>query len=653
MKSLLLALALVTPVLAADSGTPAEAAVRFVEKLRGGQVDLAPGADTALSAATGKDKREMIAARIKRLSREISADRVEVGPVKQDGDLAAVLVRQAAGFDPGSLRVIAIGLVRKGDQWLPAPVPGSFENTSLGYDESRAGRIAALEAWMTREQVVDLSTLRDQSAERLHKEIGGKIQKEVLQKEKPPELVKRLLTACATRDQATMLGLIGGLQKDLPRDWSERLGAVGRAFSKETFEPAWRLLAAPGVIRSVVLEDGDDQHAAITMACLDASAESGRGTLPHIRLLSLDLEKDPEGLWRIDLPAALLRSDPPDPHGDEDGIVGTDYLDALPAVWRRQFPLAKLDTAKAASEAVVAALRANTPDSLLTLLDLEGDPEQARLGASRLALIWRDLHSPRDLTTLLPIGFIEKNDGAVASYQVFSSRQPERADLRMLYFVKRNGGWHLIPGLRPGDQVQPELAEVKAQADTVAPDWTKDWEDLALADSPALDSVPGGEGPPEEATRGIFNEWSKAIVAGDIGTSIRLTAHLKRDRGTARLLRNLGYELTGALKTGGHATILGVIRRGPWTAISARIGNAADPAATYPLYPLVATPDGPRVMAEIDLFANGNRTRDFLNVAAWSRLEAGGNTDAAAQLREIYEIHRKNAESDRPPIPEK
>jgi len=663
VKPLFLALLLAVPAAAATSGTPAEVAVRYVEKVRGGQVDLTPGSDTAVSPATGQDKREIIAARIKRLSQELDPGPVEAGPVKQDGDLAAVLVRQTSGFDPGRLKVIAVGLVRKGEEWLAAPVPGSFENTLLGYDEARSNRIAALEQWMQREQVVDLGALREQSADRLRKEIGSKLPKDALRTEKPAALLKRLLAACATRDQATMLGLLGGLQKDLPKDWSERLSAVSRAFAKETFDPSWRLLAAPGVIRTVVTEEGDDTQATLALACLDASSESARGKLPSIRFMDLDMQRDAEGLWRIDLPGELLKGDPGNAHDEEDADTDKEALEALPAAWRHQFPAAKPATATAASEAIVAALRAGNSDGLLPLLDLDGDPHTALLGAKRLALIWRDLHSPRDLATLLPLGFLEKGDGAVAAYQMFSSRQPERADIRTLFFIRRNGVWLLAAGLRPSEppkdpQADSEpppqpLAAVKEWAEAQATEWTKNWEDLALAESPTLNQIPAAEGPAEDSARATFTTWSEAIAKGDIATAIRLTAHFKRDRGTSRLLRNLGFELTGAVKTGRHATILGAIRRGSWTGISARIGKAGDAEATYPLYPMVTTPDGPRVMAEIDLFANGNRTRDYLNETSWERLNAGGDGDASAQLREIYEIHRKNAETDRPPAQQK
>lgn len=650
MKRLLLALFLAAPVWAADPATPAEAAVRYLEKVRSGELDLAPQKDTAISPATGKDKRKVITERIQRLSKELVAGPLEPGTQSVDGDMATVLVRQAGGFDPARLRVVAVALIQKEGKWLPAPLPGSFENTGLGYDAGRSDRLAKLEAWMMREQVLDLATLRDQSSERLKKEIERKLPKNELRAMTAEQVVKRFLAACAAKDQATALGLLGGLEPELPKDWSTYLAAVDRAFAENPVNSPWRILVTPGVIRTVLSVGNGDRQVGATLAFLDASGESNRPMLPPMTLLKVSLHKNGAGLFRLELPEYFLESTQEEGSGDEEK-EDLEILNTLPAAWRRDLPAAKLATSKDASEALLAALRGDAPDSLLGLLDLRGDPAVARLGASRLALVWREVHHPRDLRTLIPLAFHEEGNGAVAAYQIFSSREADRSDLRLFYFVKNADGWLLAPGVRPAEPVQADLTAVKTWADARAPEWTKNWESIVLAGSASLEAVPAGEAPSEESVKAAFEAWSKAIVRGDVPGVIAGTGYLKRDRATTRLLRNLGSELTGAYKNGYHASILGIIRRGPWTGVSARVGKKGDSAATYPLYPLVVTPDGPRVLAEIDLSANGNRTREFLNDATWGRLEADGGAAAAAPLREIYEIHRKNAEADRTPAP--
>lgn len=646
MKPLLLALALGSSAFAAATDGPAPEAVRFIEKLRDKKLDLEPGRDTALSPATGKDKRRLIEQRIQRLGDEIGKGELEAGPATVDGEMAAVLVRQASGFDPARLRVLAVGLIRKNGRWQPAPVPGSFENTGLGYDESISRRLAALEAWMMREQVVDLNNLREKAAERLREAISSKLKPDELHETPPDQLTLRFIESCSRRDQASVLGILGGLQNELPKDWSARVAAVDEGLSAAAPDSPWNLLVAPGVIRTVtrVHSQSGSTEASVDLALLDASAGTSKGGMPKIRTLELGFLRDESGLWRMDLPSEFLASgsehdDPPEP---DEGV-----LQALPAAWRRDFPAIRVKGAREAVDELVLGLRGNSCAGLIRLLSLEGDPAIARLGVMRLSMIWQDLHGPDRRTPLL-LGFKELGNGAVAAFQMFSSREPGRADLRTFYFVRGEEGWLLASGIRPSDPPSGDLREVKAWADERAPEWSKNWESLCLAESPELRSLPAGEGPAEAEARTVFDAWSSAVLKGDAKAAIARTTHLDNGRGQGRLLQNIGQEITGALKTRLQATILGVIRKGCWTAISARIGNAGESTSTYPLYPLVNTPSGPRILAEVSLIANGDRTRDYLNTQNLERLKIGGEEDAAATLREIYEIHRKNAESDRP-----
>jgi hypothetical protein len=650
VKPLLLVLALVSPIFAAATDAPEKEALRFVEKLRDKKLDLEPGHDTALSPATGNDKRKLIEERINHIRSEMSQGELEIGPGTVDGDMAAVLVRQMTGFDPSRLRVIAIGLVLKGDRWLAAPVPGSFENTGLGYDVTIRKRLTTLESWMMREQLIDLTHLREKSAERLHTAISQKIKPEELRDSSPELLTKRLLTACEKHDQASVLGLIGGLQAELPKDWEARVSAVDAGFLSTSGPSPWKLLATPSVIRTIAKlpPQGDDHAANLDLACLDSPIATGATAAPSIQIFGLKFSRSEEGLWRIDLPEIFYAISAHEQDQKKEVIVDDTVLNSLPEAWRRDHPASHLDRAKSALEALVNGLHAESPAEMIQMLSLDGDPATARRGLTRLATAWQD-HHRADPGTLLLLGFHEVGDSAVAAFQFFSSREPDRTDLRKFFFSRTDGAWFLTSGLRPTEPAGDDLRAVQAWVDAQAPEWSKNWETLALSTSPELTAVPTGEAPTEAQARATFESWSTAILKGDVQAAITFTTHLSTERSPARLMQNLGHELISARRCGQHASVLGILRKGSWAAVSCRIGEAGEATTTYPLYPLVQTPAGPRVLGEIDLFANGGRTRDFLNDSTWSRLQAANDGEAAASLREIYEIHRTSAEADRPP----
>jgi hypothetical protein len=642
------------------AATPAAAALEFLEKVRANDVDLSPGRDTAISTATGKDKLKTIAAQIKTLSRQLDAGPLEGGSVKEDGDLAGVLIHQASGYDPARHRVLAIAVVKKDGDWLAAPVQASFENTGLGYDEDRTKRCDALEEWMMRQRTTELAKLRDETTGRLKREIAARLDEKLLLSETPGQLTTRFLEACRKRDQATALALLGGTRQEFPADWTTRIQIIERAFSGSISNPWWPLLLSEGVIQTIALEETGTNHVGITLVCLDASMETATSALPENRVLKFNFKRQPDGPWQLDLPAYLMDLTLQGGRGvrqvGRSTIVPEAILKLLPDLRRKQFPAASIPSAKDAVSALMTAAASPTPDALLPLLAMDGDPSLANTGTARLVMLWRDLHSPRDVRALLPLAFKEDGDGAVASFQLFSSREPERADLRTFYFVRGEQGWLLVSGLKPADPPPPQLTAIKEWADEEAPGWTRDWEQLALSASVKLEKIPQGEGPTGEDTRRVFESWSNAIFQGDVATAIAGTAYLDWGHGdggrsSTRLLRNLGFEFTSALKSKDRPIILGVIRQGQWTALSTRIGKAGDADATYPLYAFVTTPAGPRLMLEIDLFANGTQTRKFLNEAVWGRLNAAGEADAVAVLREIYETHRKSAEAERAVAP--
>ena len=84
-------------------------------------------------------------------------------------------------------------------------------------------------------------------------------------------------------------------------------------------------------------------------------------------------------------------------------------------------------------------------------------------------------------------------------------------------------------------------------------------------------------------------------------------------------------------------SIIGVQRGRFWTVVGVRRVVGEKPA--HPLYPVVNTMEGPRILIEIDLFASDSRTREFLNRTALERLP---DVPPAAldELKELYQKHR-------------
>lgn len=614
---------------------PGETAVRFLEKVRTKSLDLAPGADSALSPQTSPAKRKQIARRLERMAQDLGDDPLEVGAVKIDGELAAVLVRKISGFDPSRMQVFPVALVKRGPEWAAAPVPASFENAGIGYAAALRERLKTLEDWMLRQQVLELTTLRDQSADRMRREIETSLPAATLRTLDSRQTITRFLNACENRKLPEILGLIGGLASNLPADWPLRIKAAESAVATGSDVPnSWHLLVSKDVLRVIVQHEEDDDRRALTsIACLDPAGGFRPASRPRIELVHLELSQSKDGLWRIDLPDHLLQeTQSPDESADED--LDSDLLDAFPVKIREAYPASPQATADDARQAVIHALHEAAPSSLIRLTRLDEDPAAARESCIRAARLWWTVRDPSSVRRAIPLGIHEEDDSAAACFQLFSARNPDRLDLRILYFEKSADGWLWTPG--PNPQTEQAFRPWTDQQDA---HWRNHWQDLLLTDCPALEKLPANQSPTAGESRKLVESWLQAIRVGNVTEALRLTTRLNLPDSTARLFRNLGYELTGARKSTCPASITGVYRGGDWAAVGTRITPNDEPS--FPLYPVVATPAGPRILLEIDLSTATKGNRDYLNIAALKRLTPfQSEPSSAATLKELLSQHQ-------------
>lgn len=631
MKALPVFLALTAAALATP-GDPGETAVHFLEKIRGNTLNLEPGGDTALAPQTSAPKRQEIARRLARLARDLGHQPLEVGAIKLDDDLAAVLVRKFDGFDPGELQVFPIGLVRRGANWLATPVPASFENSGIGYARELRQRLANLQDWMLREQARDLAQLRDQAAERLRRQIALSLPPATLRAFTPSQAAARFLTACAQRNLPEILGLLGGLSTTLPDDWPLRLTAAETAITAAAaVKPPWRLLMSPDVLRAIVHHQDDGDTAQVSLACLDPTSDKARSALPRVELVHLELAKSPDGLWRIDPPGDFLQEQEI-PADSTDDALDADLLNEFPVQLAGQHPPSPEPTAPQALQALLATLQQGSPTALIRRIQLDGDPAAARSACARATQLRWSLREPSTVHSAVPLALHDAGEVAAAACQCFAARTPDRLNLKILYFEKSPAGWYWTP--------EPKPATVQALHDWVdlqTQRWPDQWQQAFLTDSLQLAALPDAAAPAEDQARQVIEAWLQATRAGDVMAALRLTARLNTPDSNPTLLRNLGYEMAGARRNTHPPTLVDIHRGGIWTAVGTRTDPDGKPS--FPLYPVVLTPAGPRLLLEIDLFASANRSRDFLNQTALERLHQASPA-AANALNTLFAAHQ-------------
>lgn len=557
------------------------------------------------------------------MARDLGSDTLELGAVKQDSDYAAVLVRKTSGFDPTRLQIFPVALVKRGAGWLAAPVPASFENAGAGHAMDLRKRVLALEAWMLQEQMVELEKLRSLSAEKMRQRIETQLTEAELRKMDAREVGEKFLTACANHDVPTVLGLLGGLSKEQPEDWTARVKAVDQALKgKQDAANAWHLFTAPGVARVMVrMEQQDAEDELITVACLDPAAKREESTAPRIVVKHLNLKKTPDGLWQVNLPQEFLY--------ESDGVTEDaepEVADLFAPKWRESHPAVPQATAELAHQALAKALASERLDAMLEGVIITEDVTQARANSLRAAQIWWKTHDPAQANQPLSLDLRTDETTAVAFFQNFSARDSDRWDPIVVYYEKRETGWWWTPYPKA-----VTLEKNKEWVTAASQRLSKEWQQMIFSKIQLLSEI-GTQSPvsKEEAEKCV-HAWLDALQRADMTAAMEFIAKLDGAKSGETALKNLRYEIANLRKNSTKPTIIGIYEGKTWTAVGVKSEQSGK--SNFPLYPLIRTSEGVRILIETDLFASTKRRRDFLNEAALEEVAKSSTVATADELR--------------------
>ena len=598
---------------------PGQAAMDFLGKVRNGKLDLHPGGDTALLEQITDRKRESIQKRIARLGAELREGELKLGEVKEDGGFAAAMILKSSGFDSAEIQVFPIALVKRGDKWLAAPVPASFENAVAGYTVPLKKRLVALENWMTRERVTGLEKLASELAARTRDMIRNSIGGEELEGDDLGKITDRFLEACAKGDRAAILGFLGGLSDPLPTDWGARLEASKAAISDHA---GWRWLVSPEVVRVRVQEKRDKKGGLVSIACLDPKRAATTG----IRGVDLAFSRDTAaGPWRIDLPEFLASESPAASDGDPNEALLAGFSEKL----REQDPAVYSESARAAGVALMDALKTDCLRETLRRIDLGASPREGDKKCAEAAEVWWSLHAPGAYRVPVELGFREEGSLAVISYQWFSLFEPDRFELGALIFTKTDKGWVWCPGKIPKASNRDHEALLK-WIEGMEPEWSLSWREILLRPTVKLDRVDFGKMPTDEEVEKLVGIWLNALERKDLGAVLSCSAWLSDGKSfPTSLLPNIRHEISGSNLA--EPKLFRIHRSASWCA--ATIRRVSGDQTLDMLIPIVMTSRGARLLPEIDLISG---ERDLLNKATFRRLGKIIEAGVVSELETLF-----------------
>lgn len=605
---------------AGAGGEPSEVAVSYLIDVARDRVSLEPGGGTAIIDSS-KRKLAEIRKQLAKLEDQLAEGDLEALDARVLDDAAGVIVARHVAFDLSRISVHPVALLKRDGKWLPAPVPGSFENTGITYLPAIAAQARTLEKWMAEQRENRVSDLRARLREKLRRGMAAELTREQLAAMTAEELVLTFIRARQAGNLHLALACLGGLEDPLPPDWDRTLHRTTHGFHRPAgSSPRWSELSARGRVRCAVAIDPGDPLTIVSIGSINPAERSPEVRIRHYTVLEgsdgtkrlrfppwlASVERDPEEADPIDAPLARA--------------FASRLLDAHP-------PQAPDDPHEAARR-FATRLAGDDFTAVLPHLARGGEDEARRL-LDEACDLWKSARNPQRIPPLL-LG-LEAGDAAAVAFLAPlnpSNARIKRHRLRLVRLEPREGGW-LVTGRVPATGPTGLDGDLDRRVTDARLRGEAEWlHQLGLAGVP---DRPLGR-PAGDELEALARDWVAALGQRDLA---RMLACVAGDAGDGGLMKSLGNELA----SGRTPALVAVKREGNWAAIVVRF-EAADEEPLELLYPVLATAAGPRILVAETLFPPDSRTREFLNRGSWKRLEGHFAEPELDGLRTIYDNFR-------------
>jgi len=628
---------------------PGEAAIAFLKLLQKEERTPAELLEaTILSPHCGELRRRVISQRLGRLGRHMRVNGFdfEVVGEKRDGEFTAVLLSAVSKHDPLEVDVVAIGLRKGKEAWGVAPVPGSFDNVHLGFNEGLEQRVNELDLWMGTERLKKLRKLHSAVEHEFRKRMAKAVPAELLEKANPIQVVEAFVKACLDGNIEAAMVLQGRFD-EAPTEEDRKLQQVmSRGLQGLDRRKHWRLLTSPDVVRVVVQEDpGDDLDAEVVILLFDPGLAEPTNLLRFVLLRS-------GKRWEIELPTSLRLA-------DEDRLRFQRAIwrerDSDDAEMRKRFeehfenkhkPRRHKDLREAGNE-IEKTLREGSLEEFFAYLHRgENLSESERRTAYRyLGEFWNGIHEDdKTASDGELVEVIEHEDAGVLVFHRIST-QLDNLKLVPLLLMREEGGWAIAPGVTTDGNyaaLDEKRRARQREADAMFGERKDELSKKAVQGFlerfvPATPKEGGVVG--EDEAGALVKTFRTRLRDGCLLEAFDCCALLDPAEGAWEALKSLSYEYRGAQQAKEPDRELAVDAGRPWGAVSLRVDSGPSSVPDYPMYLVVATEKGPRIVVDAGLRLATNKAHQVLNKSVWDRIEAQLEEKETKLVQELFQGH--------------
>ena len=621
-----------------------QVAIHFLEKLVQGKVELP--LDTAISDHCPESRRKKIKEQLKFFAETQldPDDSFHLEAVKRLGNLAAVLLKTQNARTPLRIRVLGITLIKREGKWMVTPIPGRFTNTGYGYDPAIEKNVTTLENWLERQIVIREAKARISAETNLIKAIKKEETRAKFDAFTPKQAVSHFIQKCHEKNLLAILACLGAGSGGLESDLATTAKNISEGLGSTAPENAWQLVSSPDVL--VYSFNVNSRTQEIPVGFWNPLTQD------HIHILYFSIHRSHGKTW-LSLPLNLTISSLPrreqhqllwqHHHADEETLKHQFVKTLFKKIPQRHFS----DTAFPLSEAFLLALDKRDFTQAFLLLPNQGDyfgknKNQQNL-ISDLSDLWKTLYhlrkSPRH-----DLPLISENSLALLPLQYAKNNHLSNFQTVKIWFFKDDNGWHLIPentiselnDTSLNQQKKKLIASMHASVKKRQDAFSKSLLRQVTTLTPPL-KLPA---PDNSTARTLFTNFRSYLRSKNTTSALAQCAILKGTSNT-QTLKTFSYALKGALDQTGNDHILNIAHSGPWTGISLKTYSQTAKSEDFPLYLLVNTPKGTKILLDIDLRYATNKGRKLINQRNWKKLETNLPEQSLTHIKSLFAKHEE------------
>lgn len=622
----------------------------YLKALANNKLDLAK--DTAISTRCSIQRRKQIQKQLQFFCEtRLDADDVfSLQATKIEGDFAAVLLLSKNSRMPLEPRVNAIALLRRQNKWMAAPLPGSFANTGYGYDSTVEKTVRSLELWMTSHKIIHESNAREAAKNSFLKSVSEEEKKATLDALNPQQAVLNFIQQSRNHNLFGVLASLGTASDELEDTTETTVTIVSNGLNHKQLQNKWSLVTHPSMIVLPMEKDKDKDKKRNELAFgfwnpLSPPAEQIL-YFPIHQTKNKTFVRLPNTLKSPTLPGNTRRRQ--QAHDDENELK----KQLAAAIYKNNPQHQAPDNAQELLNHFTKAVNAQDFLDCFQLLPRQdkffSDQKNHHAILTQLSALWRNIYHSK-ANTQNNLTLLEDEKLALLPLLYTKANNPGEIQTIRVWFIKENDGWHLVPEPTLNDYADADLRKSMQQLKTrmrSAAKERKEQHSRALMEQVVTITPPiTRQAVDNNSAKKTLLKFRALLRSSNTESALAQCAVLKGTSST-QTLKNLNYAIRGATDHSKDDHILGIYRAGKWLGISMRAESKTTKAFDYPLYLIVNTEKGPRILLDIDLRHATNKGRKLINNRNFNKLEKALPLNERTDILTIFTKHDLAATKD-------